>query len=141
METKDYNSHIYKPLMAGLFAGYIATVFNLIYDVLFRESTTFPLHDLVNVSTIIFATLFALPLAGVAFAFFDRFFRNGNWVYIILSALFTALCIYGTLHVHRSADPVLTIQFQHLLLGIVIICGVFATVAVPWLVKHQDVYM
>ncbi|MBO9593100.1 MAG: hypothetical protein J7599_09325 [Niabella sp.] len=68
METKNYSSHIYKPLMAGLFAGYIATVLNLVYDVLFREATTFPLHDLVNVSTIIFATLFALPLAGVVFA-------------------------------------------------------------------------
>lgn len=141
METKDYNSHIYKPLMAGLFAGYIATVFNLVYDVLFRESTTFPLHDLVNVSTIIFATLFALPLAGVVFALIDRLFPKGDRIYIVLSALFTGLCIYGTLQVHRSPDPALTVQFQHLLLGIVIISGVFATAAVPWLVKHQDIYM
>ncbi|WP_300598032.1 hypothetical protein [Niabella sp.] len=141
MKTKNYNSHIYRPLMAGLFAGYIATVLNLVYDVLFRESTTFPLHDLVNVSTIIFATLFALPLAGVVFALIDRLFPNGSRIYVVLSALFTGLCIYGTLQVHRSPDPVLTVQFQHLLLGIVIISGVFATAAVPWLVKHQEIYM
>lgn len=141
METKNYNSHIYKPLMAGLFAGYIATVFNLVYDVFFRKETAFPLHELINVSTIIFATLFALPLAGIAFAFIDRYFRRGDRIYILLSALFTVLCIYGTLQVHRSPDPAVTTQFQHLLLGIVIISGVFATVAVPWLVKHQDIYM
>ncbi|WP_018630238.1 DUF6069 family protein [Niabella aurantiaca] len=141
METKNYNSHIYRPLMAGLFAGYIATVFNLIYDVLFRQSTTFPLHELVNVSTIIFATLFALPLAGIVFAAIDRCFKKGDRIYIVLSALFTALCIYGTLQVQRSPDPAVTTQFQHLLLGIVVISGVFATIAVPWLVKHQDIYM
>ncbi|MCF3109125.1 hypothetical protein LL912_10080 [Niabella sp. CC-SYL272] len=141
METKNYNGHIYKPLMAGLFAGYIATVFNLVYDVLFREQTAFPLHDLINVSTIIFATLFALPLAGVAFAFIDRYFRNGTPIYVSLSAVFTLLCVYGVLQVHRSPDPVVTTEFHELLLGLTIISGIFATVAVPWLVKHQDIYM
>ncbi|MBZ4187952.1 hypothetical protein [Niabella beijingensis] len=141
MKQETSGSHIYRPLMAGLFAGYIATVLNLIYDVLFREKTAFPLHDLINVSTIIFATLFALPLAGVVFAFIDRYFRNGAWIYIVLSALFTVLCVYGVLQVHRSPDPVVTTEFHELLLGITIISGVFATVAVPWLVKHQDIYM
>ncbi|MGJ7033115.1 DUF6069 family protein [Niabella hirudinis] len=141
METKKYDNHIYKPLMAGLFAGYIATVFNLVFDVFFRQKTDFPLHELINVSTIIFATLFALPLAGIAFAAIDRLFPKGDRIYIVLSTLFTVLCIYGTLQVHRSPDPVVTTQFQHLLLGMVIISGVFATIGVPWLVKHQDVYM
>lgn len=138
---QNYDGQIYKPLMAGLFAGYIATVLNIVYDVFFRESTSFPLHELINVSTIIFATLFVLTLAGIVFAFFQRYFKSGLIIYVVLSMLLSVVCIYGIEHVQRSADANVTLQFQHLLLGIFIITGLFATVGIPYLVRHSHIYM
>ncbi|WP_008587315.1 hypothetical protein [Niabella soli] len=141
MIEDKYDSHIYKPLMAGLFAGYLATVLNLIYDVAFREYTSFPLHEMINVSTIIFATLLVLAVAGCIYALIDRFSKNSAPVYTILSAVFTLLLVYGTLQVHRSDNSMLTSQFHGLLLGIVLITGIFATFLIPYFVKHSKLFM
>ena len=136
-----YSSKIYTPLMAGLFVGYIVRVLNLVYDVAFRNFTDFPLHELINVSTIIFATLIALTLAGTLYALFEKISRTAGTIYIVCSALFTAYCIYGSLHVHRSDNAVINGQFHNLLLGIVVITGLAATFAVPYLVKHNDIFI
>ncbi|ANH81305.1 hypothetical protein A8C56_10205 [Niabella ginsenosidivorans] len=142
METDIYtSSKIYTPMMAGLFAGYIATLLNLFYDVLFRDYTQFPLHELVNVSTIIFATLFLLTIAGITYALFERLSSKGGILYTICSALFTALCVAGALHVHRTNNNILNNGFHHLLLGIVLITGIAATFAIPYLVKHKNLFI
>lgn len=141
METRKNDGHIYKPLMAGLFAGYIATIVNLVYDLFFRSYTAFPLHELINVSTIIFGTLLLLPIAGLAYAFFDRYVKAGMLVYILASVAFCVLCIYGIMHTHRSADPLIAHQFQYLLLGIFLISGAFATIGIPYFFRHHNIYM
>lgn len=141
MEAKLKDSTIYKPLMAGLFAGYFATIFNLFYDVAFRESTAFPLHDLINVSTIIFATLFLLALAGCVYAFFEAIGSRSSVLYIISSLIVTVLLIYGTLSVHRSLNPVINHEFQYLLIGIITITGTFSTFLVPYFVKKSSLFM
>lgn len=140
MKNPYIDGHIYKPLMAGLIAGYAATIINLFYDLAFTEYTKFPLHEIINVSSIIFATLILLFVASVVYSFFDRYFKNGAVIYTVLSSLFSLFCVYGAMHVQRSPDPVVTNQFHYLLLGMSIITGVFATIGIPYLVKHPGVY-
>src|SRR5690606_24947142 len=104
MEKIEESSRIYKPLMAGLFAGYFATIANLIYDLIFRNYVDFPLHELINVSTLIFATLFVLAIAGCILALSEQIFKgNGGLIYTVLSAIVSILLVYGVFHAHRSA--------------------------------------
>lgn len=126
--------------MAGLFAGYFAAVICVVFDVLFRENTGFPLHELINVSTLIFGVLLILPLAGCLYALIDVLFKNSALIYIVLSAIAFVLLCFGIFNIHRSADPFLNHEFQLLLLGITIITGI-AVLAVPYFVKHSDLYM
>jgi hypothetical protein len=141
MKKELDGSHIYKPLMASLLAGIIATVLNIFYDVIYRNFTDFPLHDLINVSTLIFATLIALAIAGVVFAILDRYTSHSQVIYIIIFVVLTLLCIRWVLHVHRSDDPALNTEFRDLLLGIVIISGSLATFLVPFFIKHEKIFM
>ena len=41
MEKELGSAHIYKPVMAGVMAGFIATVLNIVYDVIYRSETGF----------------------------------------------------------------------------------------------------
>ncbi|HOZ85283.1 MAG TPA: hypothetical protein PK191_07325 [Niabella sp.] len=141
MEKEEYSIKIYKPLMAGLFAGYFATIVNLLFDVVFRESTTFPLHELINVSTIIFATLILLALAGCVYAIFEKVMGKKPIGYIVFSLAFTLFLIYGTLQLHRSMDVTVNHEFQYLLIGIIAITGLFSTFFIPYFVKHSHLFM
>lgn len=142
MEKETYqSSRIYTPLMAGLFVGYIITILNLVYDVLFRDVTNFPPHELINVSTIIFATLIVFCIAGLIYALVERFSSRSNIIYIILSAMLTLYCAYATMHTQRSNDPVINNQFHYLLVGIILITGVGTAFAIPYFVKHSDVFI
>jgi hypothetical protein len=138
MKKESLDLHCYQPLMAGLFAGIVATTLNIFYDVIFRQSTGFSLPELINVTTIIFATLFILVMSGVVFAILDRLTRYVQVIYIIIFSLATIACTYLALHTHRSADPVLTVEFRYLLMGIVIISGLLATFLIPYLAKHEN---
>lgn len=141
MEKENYSIQIYKPLMAGLFAGYFATIINLFYDVAFRESTAFPLHELINVSTIIFATLILLALAGCVYALFEKVMGKNPVIYIVASLAFTVFLIYGTMHVHRSLNAEVNHEFQYLLVGIIAITGIFSTFFIPYFVKRSHLFM
>lgn len=137
MENDFEYPHAYKPIMAGLFAGIFASLLNIIYDVVFRETTGFSLPELINVSTIIFGTLFILVVAGTVFAIMDRYLKHATVPYIILFVVLTLLCVEFALHVNRTENLVQKLEFRHLLLGIVIISGSAASFLVPFLAKRS----
>ncbi|GAB3011962.1 hypothetical protein GCM10027051_13350 [Niabella terrae] len=140
MKQVNNNGHIYKPLMAGLFAGYFAAVLCVIFDVVFRSYTHYPLHELINVSTLIFAVLLVVPLAGCLYALLDLFFTKTAPVYLIITAVTFILLIYGIYQTHRSSDALLNQEFHSLMVGITVITGL-ATLAVPYFVKRSDLFM
>jgi len=142
MEKIEESSRIYKPMMAGLFAGYFATIANLVYDLAFRNYVDFPLHELINVSTLIFATLFVLTIAGCLLALSEKLFKEkGSIIYMVLFALLTVYLVYGVFHVHRSADATVNHEFQYLLGGIIVLTGLFATFFTPYFRRHSDMFM
>ncbi|MEO5947846.1 MAG: hypothetical protein ABIP79_13590 [Chitinophagaceae bacterium] len=141
MKKEFDQPHIYKPLMAGLMAGIIATVLNIFYDVMYRSATGFSLSDIINVSSIIFGTVLALLIAGSIFALLERYTRYVQLVYILVFVILTLLCVRWALHVHRISDPTLNSEFRGLLTGIVIISGCLASFLVPFFVKHEKIFM
>ena len=134
-------SKAYKPLMAGLFAGIIASFLNLVFDIYYRQATAFTLSQIINVASIIFGTLLLLTIAGVLFAIMELFIKRVTIPYMIVSILLTLLSIRFALHVHHAADPVLNTDFRGLLTGIFIITGVFGSFLVPYLAKKDNMFI
>ena len=136
----DYQqTHFSKAVLAGLFAGIAATLANLLYDYVYRDITSYWPSEIINVSSIIVATTLLLTVAGIIFHLFRQYIKNGSTGYFIFFTALTALCIYGALHVQRSSDPVVTIEFRQLLLGVVIISGA-AALLIPYLYRHSKIF-
>ena len=134
MEERYSGPNVYRPLMAGVFVGIIATVFNIFYDVMYRQSTGFELSTIINVSTLIFGTLLLTLFAGSIYAVLAQFFKKPALVYIIIFGLLAILCLRFALHVYRSDNPLENHEFHQLFAAIVIITGL-ATLCIPLLVK------
>ena len=133
--------YLSKAVLAGVFAGIAATLGNLFYDLFFRSLTQFVPSQIINVATIIFTTMLLFTVAGLFYFFASKFLRNGVVVYIIFFALLTFMCFSMGLHVNRSPDPKITTDFRVLLLGIITISGVLATFFIPYLMKHQSIFL
>ena len=133
--------YLSKAVLAGVFAGIADTLGNLFYDLFFRSLTQFVPSQIINVATIIFTTMLLFTVAGLFYFFASKFLRNGVVVYIIFFALLTFMCFSMGLHVNRSPDPKITTDFRVLLLGIITISGVLATFFIPYLMKHQSIFL
>ena len=134
MEPNFSSPNVYKPLMAGLFVGILATVFNIFYDVMYRESTGFELSTIINVSTLIFGTLLFMIIAGSIYAILQRITKQATIVYLVLFVVLIILGLRFALHVYRSDNPVENSEFHQLFSAIMIITGL-ATLCIPLLVK------
>lgn len=139
----DYpqQSYLSKAILAGVFAGIAATLANLAYDFFFRNITQFVPAQIINVSTIIFTTMLFFTVSGLVYFFASKFIKKGDIVYIIVFAVLSLLCSQWAMHVNRSSDPLVTANFRILLLGIVAITGILSTFFIPYLMKHQKIFL
>ena len=136
----DYESTEFsKSLLAGLFAGIAATVVNLLYNFYIRRATGFSLSEIINVSTIIFISILLMTVAGLFFYLFHHYLKNGTFIYKIISVLFTLLGVYFSMTVQRSQNPLVSTEFRELLLGVVIISGVFSSFIIPYLYSSNKI--
>jgi hypothetical protein len=111
-------------LITGVFVGYFATILCLVYNIVFRDSTGFPLSDFINVSTIIFLVNLIFPVIGILYYGLIATFKRADLVFDILCVVVLAFCIWKTETVHRTAQAHLNAEFKTLLLGIVLILGI-----------------
>jgi hypothetical protein len=134
-------TNLSKSIMAGLFAGILSSLASLAYDFIFRLITSFSLSPtIINVATIIFASLLLLLTSGIIYYVLTTFFKKaGEIIYIILFIALTLICANFALHYHRSPDAHLTLQFRELFLGIIIITGL-TSFLVPYFVKHKTIF-
>ena len=85
-----------KTILTALFAGIIATMVCLGYNIWFREATYFGPSDFINVSSIIFIVNLLLLLAGVAYYALKSWSRRGDLIYTLFFLLIIAFCIWKT---------------------------------------------
>lgn len=138
--NRDYEqTEFSKSLLAGLFAGIAATFFSLLYNSYFRLYTGFPLSEMINVSTIIFALVLIVTIAGLIYYLFHHNFKKGTILYQLGGIVITILLIAGAMQVQRSSDPILAKEFRELLLGIIVITGVCTVFIIPFLFKRDYV--
>jgi hypothetical protein len=127
-----------KTFLTALFAGIIATMVCLGYNIFFRETTYFGPSDFINVSSIIFIVNLLLLLAGVAYYALKSWFKRGDLIYTLFFLLIIAFCIWKTAEIHRFADLKLNGQFIKLLGGTILIIGI-AMLCIPYIYNHKKI--
>lgn len=132
-----YLTKFSKSILTGLFAGIVATLICLGYDVFYREGTRFPLSSIINVSSLIFFTNIVFVVIGVIYYGFLKTGKKGELFYIIAFVLLTIYFAFGAMSSHRSDDPLLNTEFHQLLLPIVIIMGAIAAFGIPFLFHYK----
>ena len=126
-----------RSLMAGVFAGITACTLALIFNAFFRRYINFSLSAIINVSTIIFISILVVTIAGVVFYMFHHYLKQGTLIFRLAATLFTVLLIAGATQVQRSIDPVLSLDFKELLIGIICIVGLCTVVMIPMLYRRN----
>jgi hypothetical protein len=126
-----------RTLLTSVFAGILATLGCLIYDVIFRQSTHFNLNPLINVSTLIFAVNLIFLVIRACYYAFKKMFNKGDLVFSIVFILLTLFCAWRGEAAHRSADKVLNSEFHTLLLGVILIMGFTAAIIIPVLFNNR----
>ncbi len=138
----DYSeTPLSKSVLAGLATGIIATVLNLIYNFICRGITKLSLSfSVINVSTIIFATVLLCIIAGLVYYFIVLYLKKSIKIYVGLFVVITVIGILLGMTYHRSTDLNISRQFEGLYLGMVIITGLCGAFFIPWLARHKNVF-
>lgn len=127
-----------KIFLTALFAGILATMVCLGYNIWFRESTYFGPSDFINVSSIIFIVNILLMMAGVVYFALKSWSKKGDLIYTLFFLLVIAFCIWKTMGMHRFADLKLNKEFVRLLGGTILIIGA-AALCIPYIYNHKKI--
>jgi hypothetical protein len=133
---QDQDNMFTNAMMTGLFIGIIDTLICLAYNIGYRNFTGYAPSELVNVSSLIFAVNLALLLTGMIYFVFRKVFGSKDYIYVVLSALFTAFLAWMTAMGHRFTDPTVNAESKGLLLGIVLILGASA-ISLPFFYRSK----
>jgi len=126
-----------KVIMTSVLIGILGTILTMAYDFYFVKELSYPLSEIINVSSIIFAVNLLFFLIGFIFYGITSLFKKGEMVFIIVFVILTVLGIWKAEGIHRTDDPVVNIQFRYLLSGIILIAGVLATIVLPLLMHNK----
>ena len=132
----DHENVFTNAMLTGLFIGIIDTLICLAYNIGYRNFTGYAPSALVNVSSLIFAVNLLLLFTGMIYFVFTRIFGSRDYVYVVLSILFTAFLVWQTEIGHRFADATVNAQSKGLLLGIVLILGASA-ICLPFFYRSK----
>ncbi len=127
-----------RAFLTALFAGIIATMLCLGYNIWFRVATYYGPSDFINVSSIIFIVNILLLLAGAAYYGLKSWSKRGDLIYTLFFFLIIAFCIWKTLGIHRFADLKLNGEFIKLLGGTILIIGI-AMLCIPYIYNHKKI--
>jgi len=138
METEIETGSFYKSLMAGLFAGIVVTVVNLIFNFIYRNATGFNPSLIVNVTSIIFVSLILSVLAGILYYLIVPYGHKSKFLFIILFFVLTVIVTYVAFNVTRSSNATVTTQFHGLFAGIVVITGLINALLIPYMARNKN---
>lgn len=136
----DYNFHqspLSKALLTGLFAGFVATIVCMLYNLIFRDSTRFTMAEIINGTSLVFVVNLVFLVIGAIYYGFIKTFKKGELIFILVFVLLTIFFAWKAEGVHRSADALLNSEFRQLLLGVVIIMGISAAFLLPFLFHNK----
>jgi hypothetical protein len=130
MYNDPNESPLSKAILTGLFAGIMATLVCFVFEIIYRMVTWYGPSDFINVSSIIFIVNLILLVAGLAYYGLKSSFKKANLIFSILTIITTAFLVWKSESFHRFADYKLSMEFSHLLSGVLLIIGLF-TLLIP----------
>jgi hypothetical protein len=124
--------------MASAFSGFIITLINLFYNVGYREFEGFSKALLVNVSSIIFATMILLLVMGFIFYLLAEYLSKGSWVFSIFIIAVTIILVILTIGSQKNG---FAIGFAGLYIGLELITGILTAFLIPYFSTHPKIFM
>lgn len=125
-----------KAILTAVFVGLFTTILCLVFNIAFVKSTAFPLHSIINNSTLIFGVNIVFLVVGFVYYSFIQL-KKGDLLFIIFFALLTAFLIWRSEDANRAYDHKVNTEFRELLSGTVLIIGIAATFLVPFLFHNK----
>ncbi len=138
MYNDPYQTPFSKAILTGLFVGILATMVCFVFEITYRMVTGYGPSDFINVSSIIFIVNLILLTAGIIYYGIKSSFKKGNLIFSLLSIVTTGFCIWKSESFHRFTDYKLSMEFSHLLSGILLIVGLFA-LSIPVFFSNKKV--
>ena len=136
---EDFQKPIFdRSLLTCVFVGIMGTLLCMFYDLFFVAYLNYPLTTIINVATMIFGVNLIFLVIGFLYYGFVTFSRYGERIYIIFFILITGFFIWKMQDVHRTNNDFINLQFRYLSSGIIIILGLLASVAVPFLFHNKQ---
>lgn len=136
----DYpQTDLSRSLLAGVFAGIIATFANIIFIAVFRYFTKFFEFNIMDVSTAIFGTMLLLITCGIFFYFFAHYLKQGINLYRVVVFLITGVIVYAAMRINPPGNVTVPSQFRFLFIGTQLIIGGLAAFLIPYLFRHDKV--
>ena len=138
MKRPEYIPSFSKALLAGALTGLIATVVNLVYNVIFRSITQYIPDEEFNFLSITLLSFIVLILIGMLYFLFAKY-SNAKIFDIILIVLMLG-CVAVTIFFHTANEPML--YGNHgLIAGFIIISGLLAVTLLPYLYNHPRLFL
>jgi len=138
---KSYEYHqtdLSRSILAGLFAGIIATFANLIFIFAFRRIKEFYVFNVMDVGTTIFGSVLLMIVCGIIFYFFVHYLNHGVNIYRVVVFFVTAAIVYAALAV-RPSSVVVPGDFRTMFIGTQVILGGLAAFLIPYVFRHDSI--
>lgn len=127
-----------KIFLTALFAGIIATMLCLAYDIWFRMTTYYGPSEFINVSSIIFVVNTLFLIAGTLYYGLKSWFGRADLIYTLSILIIIIFCIWKTMGIHQFADLKVNSEFIKLLSGIILIVGIMM-LSIPYIYNNKKI--
>lgn len=125
--------------MAGFITGIAAAIVNIIFVLIYRSLTGVNAYLFVISPVFVFIGVpVILGVLGMLLFVLARFFARGITWFTLLFILLTVLAIIISISYRQGYLPQ---GAKGLLIGIEVITGLSTAIAIPYLVRHPDVFM
>ncbi|MBZ5859427.1 hypothetical protein [Flavihumibacter profundi] len=131
MENEVKKSIFYRAYMTTVFTGISTTILTMLYDLVIVDLFNFPSYAMINVATLIFFVNILFLAIGFIYYGFISLFKKGDIFFTIVSILLTVFLVW------EAEAHTVNMQFRDLLTGIIIIIGIAASLAIPFLFHNK----
>ncbi len=122
----------YRAVMTAVFVGVADTLISLFYNIAYRYGgADFP-QDFINVSYLIFGTVFLFFLIGAIYTGLRIISKKADLIFIVLFAALTLLLFVAIGSAHLTDLPIENLRYRGMLRSLVLIDGISATALIPF---------